>query len=155
MSETSQQFETTWASDDADLLRVAVAAVVQAGAAASPVVRVEWGGRVSFAVRLSNTKAPFGPPPVGVREEITPVAGVFLRGASKPTPLQWMDRLEPDRQVALLEALDTSPQGRLLSRRLLAASEIDPNHPQIAAGIALLERAGAITAEEAERLRAP
>jgi hypothetical protein len=75
----SEQFETTWAAADRALLDVALAALPPT-VAVSPVVTVQWAGTTSYAARLSTTKSPLGPPPVGIREELAPAAGVFMRG---------------------------------------------------------------------------
>lgn len=155
MNETPDHHEVTWAADDETLLRVAVDALAPRGVAASPVVRVEWAGSVSYAVRLSSTQGPIPAPPQDVRVEGIPAAGVFMRGPTKPTPLQWMDRLPVDRQVVLLEALEATPHGRLFSRRLLAAQEIDPEHPQTVQGVGMLREAGVLTDEEVAALLAP
>ena len=155
MSEITEQYETTWASDDENLLRVAVDAVAREGVAASSVVRVEWAGRVSYAVRLSSTKEPLGAPPKGVRVEQIPAAGVFMQGPRKPTPLEWMDRLPPDRQESLMEALSRTSQGRLLTIRMAAAKEIDPTSEQVRGAVAGLREAGVLTEEEATSLLAP
>jgi hypothetical protein len=149
----SEQFETTWAAADRALLDVALAALPPT-VAVGPVVEVEWGGTTSYAVRLSTTVAPLGAPPAGIREELAPVAGVFMQGPRKPTPLEWMDRIPAERQVMLLEVLSSTPQGRWFKDRMLAAREIDPKNAETVAGVQVLRGGGVLTAEEAAALLA-
>lgn len=155
MSETAETalYEATWAAEDETLLRLAVAALAPHGIAASPILQVEWAGTRSFAVRLAST-APLPAPPAGVRAELAPAAGVFMPPPRHPTPLEWMDRLPPERQQAVLEALEQTPRGRWFRSRLLAAREIDTRREEVREGIALLRQAGALSAEEADRLLA-
>jgi hypothetical protein len=153
MSETVEQIEATWASADRALLETAIAALPTQGVAASPIVTMEWNGEVSYVARISSTKGPVALPK-GIRTEAAPVAGVFMQGPQKPTPLQWMDRLAPDRQVALLEALNATPQGRLFALRLTAAREIDPKHPDTMAGVGMLRAAKVLADDEAAALLA-
>jgi hypothetical protein len=54
-----------------------------------------------------------------------------------------------------MEALESTPRGRHFARRLSAARNIDPTHPQTEQGIAMLAAAGIITEDEAATLRAP
>jgi len=63
-----------------------------------------------------------------------------------------MDRLPPDRQVLLLEALGADPQGRSFKTRILSALEIDPAHPETIAGVQMLRAAGVLTEAEADAL---
>lgn len=86
--------------------------------------------------------------------EPEPAPPVTVLPRPLPTPLEWMDRLPPARQVVLLEALEATPQGRLFSRRMMAAREIDPAHPETQAGVAMLRGAGVLTEEEAAALLA-
>jgi hypothetical protein len=74
--------------------------------------------------------------------------------APNPTPLAWMDRLPPDRQVVLLEALDATPQGRRFAKRMLAATEIDPKNAETVAGVQMLRAGGVLTQAEADVLLA-
>jgi hypothetical protein len=71
-----------------------------------------------------------------------------------PTPLAWMDRLPPDRQVVLLEALSSTPQGRWFKDRMLAAREIDPKNAETVAGVQMLRAGGVLTQAEADVLLA-
>jgi hypothetical protein len=152
MTTQTEIFEDTWASDDANALRIAVETAEASGASASPVVTVQWNGRTSYAVKIASTKGPIAAPIVqGVRREIAP-GWVVSGGPRLPTPLEWMDRLAEDRQVVLLEALETTPAGRRFKARLVAAREIDPKNPDVARGVAMLRAAGVLTAAEARTL---
>lgn len=71
-----------------------------------------------------------------------------------PSPLEWMDRIPPDRQAALLDALDMTSEGRRFQKRMLAAREINPAHPDVQAGVAMLRAAGVLTDAEAAALLA-
>ncbi len=71
-----------------------------------------------------------------------------------PTPLEWMDRIPAERQAALLDALDATPEGRRFQKRMLAAREIDPKHPETRSGVAMLRAAGVLTEGEAAALLA-
>lgn len=71
-----------------------------------------------------------------------------------PTVLEWMDRIPPDRQTVLLDALDATPEGRRFQKRMLAAREIDPQHTETRAGVAMLRAAGVLTEAEAAALLA-
>lgn len=153
MSEAVAQIEATWASDDRTALEIALAALPKNGTAHTPIVLVEWGGRTSYASRVSSTIGAITLP-VGIREEVTPVAGVFMQGPRKPTVLEWMDRLHEDRQADLLDALQTTKDTRRFYARMLGAGEIDPRHPDTIAGVQLLANAGVLTPEEAAALLA-
>lgn len=100
----------------------------------------------------------------GVERDMTPAEEAEFRAtlpgplalarAPNPTPLEWMDRIPPDRQTVLLDALDATPEGRRFQKRMLAAREIDPKHPETQAGVAMLRAAGVLTQAEAEALLA-
>jgi hypothetical protein len=153
MTDDDDLHDATWASADEALLRLVARTLTDAGAAVSPMTRVDWMGYVSFAVAI-RSRTPLPPPPDGVRTEAHPVAGVFMRGAppAYPTPLEWMDRISAERQVAVLEALDVTPQGRRFKARLLAARTIDPAHAEVAAGVGMLRAAGVLGGDEAAAL---
>lgn len=83
-----------------------------------------------------------------------PAPVVVEAAPALPTPLQWMDRIPPDRQAVLLDALDATPEGRRFQKRMLAAREIDTANPETQAGVAMLLGAGVLTEEEAAALLA-
>jgi hypothetical protein len=56
-----------------------------------------------------------------------------------PTPLQWLDRLPAERQAVMLDALDATPEGRRVQKRILAARSLDPAGADVAACLALLK----------------
>lgn len=157
----SEYIDTYWSGERA-LLETVVGALAKDARVASvaPLRDVSLGGR-TLAVALIRTTEPLGTPPAGITEEGASTgslaAGVFMRGPEPPplpTPLEWMDRLPPDRQVVLLEALDSHAQARRFKARMLAAREIDPAHPDTQAGVGLMVRAKVLTEDEAKVLLA-
>jgi len=68
-----------------------------------------------------------------------------------PTPLAWLDRLPADRQAVMLDALDATPEGRRVQKRILATPGLDLAGADVAACLALL--AEVLTAEELALLR--
>jgi hypothetical protein len=109
MSET-QQFQTTWASADAELLAIALAALPPI-VAVGPVKEFEWLGVTSYAARLSTTEAPMGAPPAGIYQSLAPVAGVFMEG---PPPVSLSQLLFALRDLGFInhaEALAAAKTG--------------------------------------------
>lgn len=92
---------------------------------------------------------PFTPAEIATR-----AARPVFRLRAVPTPLEWMDRLPAERQAVLLDALEATPESRRFKTRMLAAREIDPQHPETQAGVALLLAAGVLTEAEAAALLA-
>ncbi len=152
MSETIQH-ETTWAAVDRALLDVALAALPPT-VAVGPVVTVEWGGTTSYAARLSTTVAPFGPPPAGIREEVTPAAGVFMQGPQLPplTPARWLDRVDRSTQAAMLAWIEQQPSGRLLALRFASLPAVNVTDLEIRQIVAGMQAAKVITDEQAAAL---
>lgn len=156
--EAVEYLDTYW-SGERGLLETVVGALAKDPrvAAVAPLQDVSLGGKTIMVALIRSTE-PLGAPPEGLTEEGEHVgsiaAGVFMRGPVSPTPLAWMDRLPPDRQVVLLEALDATPEGRRFKARMLAAREIEPNHPDTLAGITMMRQAGVLTEDEAAVLLA-
>lgn len=71
------------------------------------------------------------------------------------TPREFMDRLAMPRQAEITAAAMQSPAALLWLIRLAGAQEVDPAHPETAAGVEALRVAGVITTQEAAALLAP
>ena len=74
------------------------------------------------------------------------------------TPLQLMARIPEAKQIAIeTAALAATPQGaqlRVVLRRMTMALEIDLDHPDTIAGLALMQSAGLLTPAEVAAVRA-
>lgn len=74
--------------------------------------------------------------------------GVMMAGPRKPTPLEWMDRLPQERQVAIHAAAQTNPTLAYALFRLGAAQEVDVTDPMTLALVQAVRDADVISLEE-------
>ena len=101
----------------------------------------EAHGRAIFAAALNGD---FGPVAAFVPPQPVPTQPPERR---QVTPLEFIDRLTHDEQIAVVTATLQNPAVKLWYDKLLAASFVSFDDPRLSAGLDVLVQAGLLTAE--------